>query len=65
MAIVTATLTFDLSPENILMERVWQKIIIDGTINERIQSLILIEPGFGLNLESVEDAEITAHTVEG
>lgn len=65
MAIVTATLTFDLSPENILMERVWQKIIIDGTINERIQSLILIEPGFGLNLESVEDAEITAHNVEG
>jgi hypothetical protein len=65
MAIVTATLTFDLSPENILMERVWQKIIIDGTINERIQSLILIEPGFGLNLVSVEDAEITAHNVEG
>lgn len=58
MATLTATLIFSLAPKSPLIERAWQKIIQDGSINERIKSLILIEPGFGLSLESVQNVKI-------
>lgn len=58
MVTITATISFQLAPESPLMERTWQKIHETGRLNEQIQSLILIEPGFGLSLDAVEDAEI-------
>lgn len=58
---ITATLTFTLNPDNPLMRKTWDHILQkdDQEFNDKIHSLILIEPGFGLSLESVEDAEIT------
>ena len=55
---ITATLTFDLSPESVMMDRAWANIVKEDRLNEQIQSLILVEPWFGLTLETVEDAEI-------
>lgn len=59
MVQLTATLTFTIAPDSPLMIRTWQKIAESGAINERIADLFLIEPGFGLYLDSVEDAEIS------
>lgn len=58
MVTITATISFQLSPESPLMERTWEKIVETGKLNEHLQSLILIESGFGLSLDTVEDAEI-------
>lgn len=55
---ITATVTFSLNPEP-LMRHTWAVILRNGCLNERLAELILIEPGFGVALESVEDAEIT------
>jgi hypothetical protein len=58
MVTITATISFQLDPKSPLMERTWQKITEAGKLNEQLQSLILIEPGFGLSLDCIEDAEI-------
>jgi hypothetical protein len=58
MVTITATIIFSLSPETPLIERAWKKIIEAERLNEQIQSLILIEPGFGLSVDTVEDGEI-------
>lgn len=58
MVTITATISFSLAPKSPLMLKTWEKIAEAGKINEQIQSLILIDPGFDLSLISVEDAEI-------
>ena len=58
MVTITATISFQLAPDNPLMRKTWENILVAGKLNEQIQSLILIEPGFGLSLDCIEDAEI-------
>ncbi len=58
MVTITATISFQLAPASPLMQRTWKRILAAGRLDEHIQSLILIEPGFGLSLDAVEDAEI-------
>jgi hypothetical protein len=58
MVTITGTISFQLNPESPLIERTWKKIVEAGKLNEYLQSLILIEPGFGLSLDCIEDAEI-------
>ena len=58
MVTITATISFQLAPKSPLIERTWKKAIEAGRFNEFLQSLILIEPGFDLSLDAVEDAEI-------
>jgi len=63
MLVITATITLSLSPSP-YMAIAWAKIIEEGKLNEQLQSLILIEPGFGLDLVEVEDAEVTGEDEE-
>lgn len=58
MATITATISLQLNPESQVMGKFWEIIVRDGKLNEELQSLIQIEPGFGLSLDTVEDAEI-------
>lgn len=55
---ITATITLNLNPSPLLL-RTWQLIERDGQLNKRLADLITIEPGFGLELIEIEDAEIT------
>jgi hypothetical protein len=63
MLVITATITLSLSPSP-YTAIAWAKIIEEGKLNEQLQSLILIEPGFGLDLVEVEDAEVTGEDEE-
>jgi hypothetical protein len=55
---ITATVTFSLNPDPLMM-KTWDHIIWSDCLNERLADLISIEPGFGVELESLEDAEIS------
>ena len=58
MRLITATITFSFTPPSPLMKTTWARIIERGRMNEFLETLILIDPGFGVGLVEIEDAEI-------
>lgn len=59
MRLITATLTLKFDPQTPPMKTTWAGIIKRGRVNEFLETLILVEPGFGVGLVAIEDAEIS------
>jgi len=59
MRLITATITFSFNPQTPLMKTAWAGVIKRGRMNEFLETLILVAPGFGVGLVEIEDAEIS------
>lgn len=60
---ITATITLMVEPSQFSL-KLWRLIEDEGQLNERLADLIRIEPGFGVDLVEIEDAEISGEDEE-